>query len=166
MVFGTRTPSSEQSRWNCHLSLSVSKELLSGIGYEFAPRRSKVECTIRFAESSTGIKKIFELALPSRSIVRAKSVLLRSLRDRSFSKYPRHLIERLRNAILLGPTRKYGNSAGSESTTAAAIVGVSPTTTTVRPHPGENSPGGCGRRCALKIVSPQRHYVAQRDWTQ
>jgi hypothetical protein len=42
MVFGTRTPSFEQCRWNSHLSLSVSKEVLSGIGYECAPRRSNV----------------------------------------------------------------------------------------------------------------------------
>src|SRR6266478_3768762 len=154
MAFGTRTPSSEQSRWNCHLSLSVSNEVLSGIGYEFAPRRSKVKRTIRFAESSTGIKNIFELDLPSCSIVRTKSVLLRSSSDRSFTKYSRHLIECRRNAISRGPTRKYGNSSGSESTTAAAIDGVSPTTTMVRLHPGENSPGGCGRRCVLKIASP------------
>src|SRR5215831_13870215 len=94
---------------------------------------------------------MFGLALPSRSIARTKSVLLSSSSDRSFLKYCRHLFERWRNAILLGPMRKYGNSIGSESITAQAMV-VLATTTTVKPRRHADSAGG-GDRCRLYKVA-------------
>src|SRR5262245_48805249 len=95
---------------------------------------------------------MFGLALPSRSIVRTKSVLLFSSSDRSFMKYCRHLFERRRNAMLLWPTRKYGNSIGSESMTAEAMYGVSATTTTVKPR-GDASSAGGGDRCRIYKVT-------------
>jgi len=97
-----------------------------------SPKRPIVAPTIRHAESSAGIRNIFGLTLFSPWIVLANSALFCSLSERSFVKYPRQLVDRRRNAIVLGPTRKYGNLFGSESIIAPAINGVSAMTTIVR----------------------------------
>jgi hypothetical protein len=54
--------------------------------------------------------------------------------------------------MLLWPTRKYGNSIGSEFITGEAIYGVLATTTTVKPRRDANSAGG-GDWCRLYKVA-------------